>query len=326
MAANIQSMFYHGAKPWHQMGTKVDNLLTSEQAIIEAGLNWEVEKFEVPNPLTGSGTGYYGTYRKDNGHVFKVGFKHGYSIIQNKDGFKFADDLVQNAGARYETAGSLGKGEKIWCLAKLPETVRILGTDDISELYLLFANSHDGSMTAKAALTSVRVVCQNTLVSGLSQAISKVSIFHKSGAMLKMDDYRQRLNIINQQIHSENHIANKLAGEIISNMQIKGILDALIPQKNDEESKVNEIWKDQIQDIFADNDGNAFPKLAGTKWSFLNSITKWCDWVKAPHANSSLVNVDKKHESLLFGHDADFKVKAIELITKSKKYLKKASF
>jgi hypothetical protein len=128
-----------------------------------------------------------------------------------------------------------------------------------------------------------------------------------------MDNFRDRLGIITKQIQTENDIANQLAGEIISNMQIKGILDALIPQKEDE-SKVIDTWKDQIKEIFEDNDGNAFPKLAGTKWSFLNSITKWVDWVKAPHANSSLVNVGRKHESLLFGQDADLKTKAIDLV------------
>jgi len=40
-------MFYQGEIPWHRLGTKVDHVLTSEEAIIEAGLDWDVELVSV---------------------------------------------------------------------------------------------------------------------------------------------------------------------------------------------------------------------------------------------------------------------------------------
>jgi len=47
-------------------------------------------------------------------------------------------------------------------LAKIDKKLRI-GKDDIVQPYTLFANSHDGSMAFNIRLTTIRVVCQNTL-------------------------------------------------------------------------------------------------------------------------------------------------------------------
>lgn len=38
------SMMYYGDTPWHQLGTRLHKPATSEEAIVEAGLDWEVVK------------------------------------------------------------------------------------------------------------------------------------------------------------------------------------------------------------------------------------------------------------------------------------------
>ena len=55
-----------------------------------------------------------------------------------------------------------GNGEKVWLLAKIDKKLRI-GRDDIVQPYALFANSHDGSMAFNIRLTTVRIICKNTL-------------------------------------------------------------------------------------------------------------------------------------------------------------------
>ena len=83
-----------------------------------------------------------------------------YKIVQNEEAFAFTDTLL-GEGVRYETAGSLQGGKKVWMLAHLPHEYIISG-ERISP-YLVFFNSHDGSGAIKAAITPIRVVCQNTL-------------------------------------------------------------------------------------------------------------------------------------------------------------------
>ena len=42
MAANVENMFYVRETPWHGLGTRVNEALNSKEALIAAGLNWNV--------------------------------------------------------------------------------------------------------------------------------------------------------------------------------------------------------------------------------------------------------------------------------------------
>ena len=42
MAANVESMFYTGAEPWHGLGEKLEDAPTISEAIEKSGLDWEV--------------------------------------------------------------------------------------------------------------------------------------------------------------------------------------------------------------------------------------------------------------------------------------------
>lgn len=48
-----------------------------------------------------------------------------YQIVQNIQAFSFFDNIVVNDdGIKYETAGALGKGERIFITVKLPYYIR----------------------------------------------------------------------------------------------------------------------------------------------------------------------------------------------------------
>ena len=42
MSANVETMFYTREKPWHGLGTRVENALDSKEALVAAGLDWKV--------------------------------------------------------------------------------------------------------------------------------------------------------------------------------------------------------------------------------------------------------------------------------------------
>ena len=89
---------------------------------------------EVPN--------CYATIRTDTEQVLGVVGKD-YEVVQNADAFSFFDAIVGGDGILYETAGALGKGERIFITAKLPGYIRV-GSDDVIEKYLFLSISHDG--------------------------------------------------------------------------------------------------------------------------------------------------------------------------------------
>ena len=113
-----------------------------------------------------------------------------YKVIQNQEAFAFTDELL-GEGVRYETAGSLQGGRRVWLLAHMPHEYIISG-ERISP-YLIFSNTHDGSGAIKVALTPIRVVCQNTLNLALSNAKRSWSMIHTGNIQNKLEEARDTL-------------------------------------------------------------------------------------------------------------------------------------
>lgn len=189
MPANVESMFYVRETPWHGLGTKVMEAPDSEGALIAAGLNWNV----IQEPIfTGENEpirGYKANIRDSDRRVLGV-VTDRYKVIQNQEAFAFTDELL-GQGVRYETAGSLQDGKKVWLLAHMPHEYIISG-ERISP-YLLFSNTHDGSGAIKVALTPIRVVCNNTLNLALSTAKRSWSMVHTGDIRSKMQEARDTL-------------------------------------------------------------------------------------------------------------------------------------
>ena len=174
MSANVETMFYVREKPWHGLGTMVQEAPTSADALRLAGLDWTVEARDMwlnggyePIP------GYKANVRSSDNKVLGV-VSDKYRIVQNADAFAFTDALI-GGDVHYETAGSLLDGKKIWLLAKLPDS-EICG--DKTEPYVCFSNTHDGSGAVRVCMTPVRVVCNNTLNLALNTAQRAWSVRH----------------------------------------------------------------------------------------------------------------------------------------------------
>ena len=141
MAANVETMFYVREKPWHGLGTNVEEAPASKEALIAAGLNWNVRSEDIHLENGKIVEGYKANVRDTDKAVLGV-VTDRYRVVQNREAFAFTDALL-GEGVRYETAGSLLGGRKVWMLARMPHEY-VIGGERIS-LYLLFSNAHDGS-------------------------------------------------------------------------------------------------------------------------------------------------------------------------------------
>lgn len=156
------AMMYAGDVPWHGLGTRLAEPATAEEAIREASLDYQVE---LDRMTTSSGAPIprrKAVVRRDTGDVLGV-VGNAFVPVQNRECFSFLDQVVADGEVCYHTAGALGRGERIWLLAKLPNEIRIKNSDDVTEKYLLLSNSHDGTSALRVFFTPIRVVCQNTL-------------------------------------------------------------------------------------------------------------------------------------------------------------------
>ena len=189
MPAEVESMFYVRETPWHGLGTKVLEAPASKEALILAGLNWRVLQEPIYTGTEELINGYKANVRDSDRKVLGV-VTDRYKVIQNDEAFAFTDGLL-GEGVKYETAGSLQGGRKVWLLAHMPHEYIITG-ERISP-YLLFSNTHDGSGAVKIALTPIRVVCNNTLNLALSTAKRSWSMLHIGDIRGKITEARDTL-------------------------------------------------------------------------------------------------------------------------------------
>src|SRR5258706_9386499 len=205
------SFFSVQEKAWHGLGQIVQDYPTSAEAIKFAGLDYKVEKrklftydnennignpdidiiipeIEVPN--------FYATMRTDTEQVLGVVGKE-YEIVQNADAFSFFDAIVGGDGIMYETAGALGKGERIFITAKLPDYIKV-GNNDLIEKYLFLTTSHDGFGSITAAFTPIRIVCNNTLNAAFRNCSNSIKIRHTQNAKERLEEAHKVMGISNR--------------------------------------------------------------------------------------------------------------------------------
>ncbi|WP_130855632.1 DUF932 domain-containing protein [Olivibacter jilunii] len=199
------SFFSVKEKAWHRLGTILQDHPTSAEAIQYAGLDFTVEKRELfirnqdtmlTELVAGQGIAlpymevpnFYATVRTDKNIPLGIVGKD-YHVVQNRNAFAFFDSIVDNSrDIRYETAGCLGNGERIFITAKLPDYIRIGDSDDVIEQYLFFTTSHDGTGSVTIALTPVRIVCANTLNHALRNCTHAVRVRHTASADQQLQD------------------------------------------------------------------------------------------------------------------------------------------
>ena len=225
MAANVESMFYVRETPWHGLGTKVLEAPASKDALQLAGLNWRVMQEPIYTAMEELVDGYKANVRDSDRKVLGV-VTDRYRVIQNDEAFAFTDGLL-GEGVKYETAGSLQGGRKVWLLAHMPHEYIISG-ERISP-YLLFSNTHDGSGAIKVALTPIRVVCQNTLNLALARAKRSWSMIHTGDIREKMQEAKDTLFLAEKYMDELGKEFESLRMKKLTDKQVMEYIEILLP-------------------------------------------------------------------------------------------------
>lgn len=270
MAANVETMFYVREKPWHGLGTRVEEALTSKEALEIAGLDWTVDGMPIYNSNGLVIPGYMANTRSSDGSVLGI-VGNRYSIVQNADAFDFTDSLV-GEGIVYETAGSLKDGRQVWLLGKMPERY-ILG--DKFEPYICFTNTHDGTGAVRACMTPIRVVCNNTLNMALSGATRSWSTPHRGNVQTKLAEARATLLLAEQYIARLDEEADRLANSKMEEGEVGIALDkmfALPENATDRMKRTAEAAKSEIVVCMMRPDVAQF---LNTKWGFINAVSDY---------------------------------------------------
>lgn len=275
MSHEIETMYYvsneeNGRfRPWHGLGTPVGDALSSEEALKIAGLDWEVES----KPIFVDGKevlGYKANVRSSDDSILGVVGSR-YSIVQNKDAFAFTDALL-GEGVRYETAGSLKNGRRIWLNAKM-DTVKIL--DDDVQPYMVFTNTHDGTGAVRVAMTPVRTVCNNTLNLALKEASRSWSTRHVGSIEDRIQDARECLGLANHYMEALAKEADRYANEKISGDEVAKVIVNLFPCAKDATDRAKKSIQAQRDSFMACYFAPDIQKFIGTKWGLINAASDY---------------------------------------------------
>ena len=287
MPAAVETMASAREVPWHGIGVITEDVMTAEEALNASGLNWDVELRPVYT-LTGGADfekplkddfilvpdRYTVVRETDNQVLGNVGSN--YVPLQNRDAFQFMDNIVDDGSAKYETAGSLKGGKQIWLTTKLPQTMQVAGVDEI-ETYILLTNSHDGSRAVTAAVTPVRVVCQNTLNLALSGARRSWSVRHLSNVKGKVQEARDSLDLTFKYLETFEKTANELATRKFTEADFDRWLEKATEEFVMSESKAEDA-KITIKTLYMDAENLA--NVRGTRWAALNAVGEYFDWYR----------------------------------------------
>ena len=307
MSNNRANMAYVGQLPWHGLGAQIDPGADLETWKVAAGLNWHIEKRPLAFGIK-TATGaieprqypkLFAHVRSDTQEPIGTGSDR-FNLLQPGDVLEFYRDIVRDTDFVIDTAGSLKGGARIWALAKWKGDI-VLGDSGRDRLapYLLLATANDGSMSTVADLTTVRVVCRNTLTAAVGANGKKAAIRVPHSRAFNADDVRAQLGVADDRFSTFARDADILASEKISDDQAIEFFVDLIAKKDDSgeiqnERTVKNVTKELIN-LYRRGPGADLETARGTYWGAVNAVTHYADHKSRARSN------ENRFDSATFG-------------------------
>ncbi len=322
------AMFYVDETPWHGLGERLNNPPTAAEAIRAAQQDWEVAKTplfhspdtEASNPLLNRYALMPGARWPNRERPLFGIVTAEYEILQNKDAFSFFDPLVKSGYATYETAGALGKGERIWVLAKLRDDLEVW-RGDLVKRYLLLSNRHDGHGAVQVLFTPIRVVCQNTLTMALRSAEETLGIRHDARLFRRLDaaadEMRERIEA--QYAEIARHFRQML-DRSLEEVSLSAYLAATFPDPPppDDARKADDwrrhrnaaFWSRRASEMLYRKGPHS--RIAGRNlWAAYNAVTAFVDHARPPKSRGR--RPAAQLDRIWFGDGHQIKVRAFEI-------------
>ena len=313
MAHLVDSMAYVGDTPWHGLG----NRLTEKQSIDvwahEAGMDWKINETPVRfsaqhwsgGEMLNSFADQKVLYRSDTLDALSVVSKR-YKVVQPMDILEFYRDLTEQSGFELETAGVLKGGRKLWALARTGQSLLLKGKD-VTNGYVLLATACDGTLATTAQLTSVRVVCNNTLAVALGQGSGAVKVPHSTTFDPIAVKQQLGLSVSDWEIFKSQLTA--LSGRKVKDSETNKYLVQVFsdPYASKDAPPINERAMNRALELFQGHGrGSRLASSQGTAFGLLNAVTEFVDHERRARST------DHRLDSAWFGQGAALKQKAMQ--------------
>jgi phage/plasmid-like protein (TIGR03299 family) len=162
------------------------------------------------------------------------------------------------------------------------------GANDETKLYLIVWTSHDGSVAVQAAVTPVRVVCQNTLNLAMRNAKQSFKIRHTQSVEGRIQVARETLGLALGYFDEFETEAKALYAQSITDAEFSKLIRTIYPKPAEDASKVALTkWENKVvllDDLYHNSPTNA--NIKGTKWGAFNALTERLDYYRSGRGNS----------------------------------------
>lgn len=308
MAHNVETMAYAGETPWHGLGTRVSEDISSEEMLIQAGLNWEVRKIPL-SAKVGEGivmsNHEFLVRSSDNNILDEV--TTDWKPVQNSEAFEFFKGFVDAGQMKMHTAGSLRDGQIVWALAKVDESFEVFGHDRVDS-YMLFVNPHKFGQSIDVRFTPIRVVCNNTLSLALqTKGNGRVRLTHRSE--FDAERVKEMLGIAHNKMGVYKEAAELIGSKRFNKSSINDYMSAVFPVISKAEVQQKELSTpaQKTIELLETQPGAEF--APGTFWSAFNAVTYYVDHVAGRGQDTRLT-------SAWFGNGKKIKDEALSLAIK----------
>ena len=217
-----------------------------------------------------------------------------YKVVQNEELFSFAQNLHDsNPDVKIDSAGSFKDGRVVFGAWSVPSQLTLdpKGANDKTDLYLVVYTSHDGSAAVHAAITPVRVRCQNTLNLAMRRAKQSFKLRHTATVDGKLAMARESLGLSIAYFDEFSKQAQELFERSVTDAQFSKIVNAIYakPEKDSAKSAFKK-WENKVvllDELYHNSKTNA--NIKGTAWGVVNALTERIDYFRsARKGNNSL--------------------------------------
>lgn len=314
MSNDRANIAYVGKQPWHGLGEKLQPGADLETWRKAAGMDWELLERPVFFKEEESKGGVMTTFpyrtalvRSDTRVPLAI-VSDSYQVVQPGDVLEFYRDIVAEGGFDLDVAGVLHGGRRYWALAKINQSARILGTDQVDG-YILLATACDGTLATTAMFTSIRVVCQNTLnfaVREGEQGAARKYLKIPHSTKFDPENIKMELGLAEKSFQLFAEDATRMALRKLSN---KEAVEFLIRAMGDETKPVEEqknarLMKHVYELYTGQGMGSNLASADGTLWGLVNALTEYSDHHRGTRS------VDSRLNKSWFGDGALMKQKA----------------
>ena len=243
-------------------------------------------------------------FRSDTGAPLGV-VSDSYKVVQPREVLEFFREWAQANACTIESAGVLFGGKRYFATAKMSDGV-FVGEGDKVVPYVLLSTSADGSLATEGRITTVRVVCNNTLRLA-SKGASSFRVSHRT--TFKAEECRGIIESAHAEFGAFMDTSRKLASIKVESRLAEDMTTLLLTTPTrDADAARDSAGFTKIMSLFqGGGKGSTLETARETAFGWLNACTEYVDHHVRARSD------ENRTAAALWGPGADLKQRAVEI-------------